>query len=340
MPKKSTNKNKPLNFVNAVNSDISDIFHMVNSDIFNILCQIINEIYNGAQLTQNEILQRFAYCSNAEKKTILNIIQAVFIFASSTNNKTAIAHLYVNSPIILPPTTEELIWLKYMLNNAEISFLLPAELRRKLKKRLANIPEQPKYLWKPIHNVGDNIVDTAYQKKLTIIWQALQEHKHLQYSINNQKLKSLIPHRLEYDAAAHVYRLIAWQEDSQRAVKLPIQQLNQLSISDINYDAKTTKLAFDSYLHTHRHTVEFRIKPQNNVVERAFALLAAYEKEAQYDEHSNTYHILMYYYSFDETEVIEQLLSLGSSVHILSSTPPNLRQTIINIWQQALAHYE
>ena len=62
-------------------------------------------------------------------------------------------------------------------------------------------------------------------------------------------------------------------------------------------------------------------------------MFASYDKEASYDEETDTYTIQFYYYDFDRHEVLRQILSLGSAATVLE--PADMREAIIERLQAA-----
>lgn len=62
--------------------------------------------------------------------------------------------------------------------------------------------------------------------------------------------------------------------------------------------------AFHQFLADRRQSVALRIERQNNAVERSFMMFASYDKEASYDEETDTYTIQLYYYDFDRCEIL------------------------------------
>jgi predicted DNA-binding transcriptional regulator YafY len=63
-----------------------------------------------------------------------------------------------------------------------------------------------------------------------------------------------------------------------------------------------------------------RIYPERNALERAMLQFAAYRKETEYDEPSNTYLCRVYYDPTEETELLIRVLSFGPTIKVLE--PP------------------
>ena len=92
-----------------------------------------------------------------------------------------------------------------------------------------------------------------------------------------------------------------------------------------------------AFLVARRRSVTLRLAPKNNAVERAFCLFAPYDKEAAFDEESGVYTLTVFYYDFDEQEMIGQILSLGSAARVLA--PEKMRQEIIAVLRDECSHF-
>ena len=101
------------------------------------------------------------------------------------------------------------------------------------------------------------------------------------------------PCRLEYDAAANCYDLIIWQADEARAIKMRVARLESVQCLDAPIPAGT-EASFQQFLASRRQSVTLRIERQNNAVERSFMMFASYDKEASYDEDTDTYTMQLY----------------------------------------------
>lgn len=228
----------------------------------------------------------------------------------------------------------ELIWLRAMLKDSGAAFLLPADLREKLLQKLAAIPEWPRETWQIVQEQGDD--RTALQARLATIWQALREKHQLAYANRDSRGKLhegiCSPCRLEYDAVANRFYLIIWQAEEARAIKMRVASLESVQCLDAPIPAGTEE-AFQQFLASRRQSAILRIERQNNAVERCFMMFASYDKEASYDEDSDTYTMQLYYYDFDRYEILQQILALGAAATVLA--PADMREAIIERLQAA-----
>lgn len=306
------------------------LFHEVHSELFLALCRTINAIAAGTRMTRADILQQLPNLDWGGLERANALIDTLFLFQPDGS-----ACLFLDNGIAARVTTAELVWLHAMLEDPGAAFLLPDNLREKLRQTLAAVPEWPREtIWQTVQEQGDD--RTALQGRLAIIWQALREKRQLAYANRDSRgqLHEGIcsPCRLEYDAAANCYYLIIWQPDEARAIKMRVARLASVQCLDAPIPAGTEE-AFHHFLADRRQSVTLRIERQNNAVERSFMMFASYDKEASYDEEADTYTIQLYYYDFDRREILQQILSLGAAATVL--VPADMREAIIERLQAA-----
>lgn len=299
------------------------LFHEVHSELFLALCRTINAIAAGTRMTRADILQQLPNLDWGGLERANALIDTLFLFQPDGS-----ACRFLDNGIAARVTTAELVWLRAMLEDPGAAFLLPDNLREKLRQTLAAVPEWPrKTIWQTVQEQGDD--RTALQGRLAIIWQALREKRQLAYANRDSRgqLHEGIcsPCRLEYDAAANCYYLIIWQPDEARAIKMRVARLASVQCLDAPIPAGTEE-AFHHFLADRRQSVTLRIK-------RSFMMFASYDKEASYDEEADTYTIQLYYYDFDRREILQQILSLGAAVTVLA--PADMREAIIERLQAA-----
>lgn len=306
------------------------LFHEIHSELFLALYHIINDIAAGARMTRADILQKLPNLDWGSLERANELLDTIFLF-----HPDGYACLFLDKHIAPRATTAELIWLRTMLDDEKAAFLLPSPLRKKLRTKLADIPRWPiDHIWQTLQEQGDDRI--ALQQRLAIIWQALREKRQLAYS--NRDAKGQLhegvcsPCRLEYDAAANRFYLIVWQREEARAIKMRVASLESIRCLEAPISAETES-AFQSFLSSRRKSVTLHIERQNNAVERSFMMFASYDKEASYDEETDTYTMQLYYYDFDRHEILQQILSLGAAATVLE--PDDMREAIIERLQAA-----
>lgn len=306
------------------------LFHEIHSELFLALCRVVNAIAQGEKLSRQNILQRLPVKDWQGQQRAEQLLDTIFVFGED-----GIARLFLAAPVPCRASLNELIWLKAMLQDKKAAFLLPTPLRAKLLKRLQDVPELDlSSIWQVIQERGD--VPEELQDKLAKIWHALQAHKQLGYTNRDRQGRlhqgTCFPCRLEYDAAGNRFHLIAWNAEERRALKMKLVNLQEVHCLQAVVPAHTEE-DFQQFLQEKRRSVTLRISRKNNAVERCFLLFAPYDKESIYDEDSDTYTMKVYYYDFDQQEVLQQIISLGAAATVLE--PEVMRNRIIERLQKA-----
>ena len=213
------------------------LFHEVHSELFLALCRIINAIAAGTRMTRADILQQLPNLDWGGLERANALIDTLFLFQPDGS-----ACLFLDNGIAARATAAELVWLRAMLDDPGAAFLLPDDLREKLRQTLAAVPEWPREtIWQTVQEQGDD--RTALQGRLATIWKALREKHQLAYA--NRDSSGQIhegicsPCRLEYDAAANCYYLIIWQPDEARAIKMRVARLASVQCLDAPIPAST-----------------------------------------------------------------------------------------------------
>ena len=298
------------------------LFDSTKNPIFRLLCRLVDEINFGAKLTRKEIKNRilalpeFIYAEAPEIEKEEKIIDALFDF-----DKNGYAKICVNQSINLSPNDSELSFLKTMLIDDEVNFLLPSDLRNKLAERLKNFSplynpaDWKKLRLKPVAEPEGKI----FSEILFVIVEALR--KNLKIISAGRKI---IPCRLEYDFFADRYYLIAWSEEKNIAEKFSIRSLEKILLTEEKISAEVEDKLKKFYAENSAE-ISLSVKNVRNAVERCFALFGAFDKEARFQD-DGAYFLKISYCKFDEGEILEKILSLGAAVTVLS--PQNIRKQI------------
>jgi hypothetical protein len=305
------------------------LFHDLHAELFHALVRIVNEIHAGAHLTHRDVLQRLQPLDPVDTSRQEELIDTMFSFSPSGE-----AQLFLDKPVHLPPTKAELRWLKTMLADEAAAFLLEDDLREKLLARLAKIRAYARDSWRVLRGTGDDA--RRVEKPLREFWRALAKGSMIFCrNVDGRGVcheSKAAPCRLEYDAAENRCRAIVWLVEESRAVKMNFSRIEEVRALEepVSHDVEEK---FRAFLAARRRSFTVRLASKNNAVERAFFLFAPYDKEAVFDEESGLYTLTVFYYDFDEQEMLEQILSLGSAAVVL--TPEAMRQKIIAVLRDA-----
>lgn len=319
------------------------LFNNENALLLHVLCRVINEICRGNRLSESEIQKRLDDAFPGEEFFTSGVEQEVIsaLFPSRYKDGNTPKPFY-EAPVPILPSDDERLWLKTMLLDENVAFLLPAALRKKLLTRLADTPDfSLAGVWEKRQAKGDNPAEEPLKGRLSLIWKALRENKKLRY-VNIDKSgtrhdNTLAPCRLEYDAAMNRFFLIVWDEEEHRAVKINIHRLETLEIANEPIPPDTEE-KFIGFLSARKSEVTFRLTDKKNThaFDRCYSLFSAYDKEACAEE-ENVYTIKVYFQDFDRREIIARLLSLGPAAIVLE--PEDIRAEIIERLKQAWEIY-
>ncbi|MBE6093947.1 MAG: WYL domain-containing protein [Schwartzia succinivorans] len=321
------------------------LFNNENALLLHILCRVVSEISNGKRLTESDIKKRLSDAFPGEAfftgETEQEVIDALFPSRYENVDSDKLKPFY-EAPVPSLPSDNERLWLKTMLLDESVAFLLPDELREKLLSRLADTPNfSLAGVWEKRQPKGDNPAEEPLRGKLALIWKALREKKKLRYAnidksgTRHEQIHS--PCRLEYDAAINRFFLIVWNEKERRAVKINIQRLEILELAEDPIPPDTEK-SFMDFLAKRKGEVVFRLvdKDGTDAFDRCYSLFSAYDKEACAEE-ENVYTIKVHFQDFDQQEIISRLLFLGSAVTVLE--PEDIKDEMIECLKQAWEYY-
>lgn len=306
---------------------MQSLFNEIKNPLFRTMCKIVNEIYAGKNLTRREIKKRiceipeFFYNESPDFEREEKIIDALFKF----DEKTGFAKICLDAPLTINFTDAEIIWLKTFLADEETAFLLPKNLREKLLERLQKFPAlYEKNIWRKLNfkpsKPREGII---FSENLSLILQALIEQK-----IISCAGKKIIPYRVEYDIFSDKYFLIAWSAEKSCIEKFAVADLPEiiLTTEKIPPDIEST---VKNFYEENAVKVSLLIKDRLNAVERCFALFGMYDKKARLQPDGN-YLLTITCLKFEETDILEKILSLGAAVTVQS--PAALRKKIISIF--------
>lgn len=232
----------------------------------------------------------------------------------------------------LPPGLPEQRWLKTMLNDDRVSFLLSPQLRQKLNERLQDVPLLNTDKYRIVFH--DDTTKEPLHTSLVHFRQSLQEQKQITLTLTDGKSLRCYPFRLDFNAING--RFSYWiSENGTDFQRIPVR-----NVTAITLEAKKIPdlhAAFEEFLQSQQKEVRLEVTFEQNAVERCFYLFSSYRKESQYDEQTKQYILNITYYAFDEKEVLNNILSLGNEALVLG--PEDIRQKVIDRLKAIVAAY-
>ena len=309
------------------------LFDDTKNSLFRLLCQIVDEICAGGKFTRKDILRRifalpeFIYLEAPEQAREEKIVDALFNF-----DRDGFAVVPVTKNFSLPPSDAEISWLRAVLADEEMNFLLPAAFRKKLLDCLKNFPPLfEKKSWRPLRAESNSGLGKKFPTILSVIVDALRLRRKV--FVDGQAVS---PCRLEYDLAANKYFLIAWLDAARTIKKMPVEALKAVELSgeQIPDDADERLKNFYS-----ANVAEVSLEVQNtrNAVERCFALFSSFDKKARLHDDGGCF-LTVSYSPLDEEEILEKILSLGAAVTVVA--PQSFRERLRQRFAEINALYE
>jgi predicted DNA-binding transcriptional regulator YafY len=115
--------------------------------------------------------------------------------------------------------------------------------------------------------------------------------------------------------------------DDKRPVKCIIKNMHDIEILKNQLVQSDKDILMSIMEKSIKEPLVLKVKDEDNALERAFYLFSFYEKEAIYHSSEKSHELKVYYYQFEEKEVIAKILALGKNVVVIS--PETIRTEIV-----------
>lgn len=169
------------------------------------------------------------------------------------------------------------------------------------------------------------VFDEGYIKKFRLLIQAIRQRQKISFvntNLHGTKIENLdrIPIKIEYSVLLRSFSLALWNVEEQRPFKVNLERIAQIRLTERISDTE-----YQSAMHMLKNKKEqtpilMRVHNKNNLFERISLFFSAYQKQTVRID-KNTAEISLFYYQFEEDEIIDGILSFGSSVQVLSPEP-------------------
>ena len=193
----------------------------------------------------------------------------------------------------------------------------------------------------------DELADKKVQKNIKIIMSAILNRNSIKCintkAVDYQNEEQIIyPYKLMYSPVTGKVQLLATKKDINRIILLNVIALENVS-EDHSHNLSDDEFA--DLLEAQKESEPIIIEIKNfdtkgkktNAVERFFMMFSNQNKKATYDEVTDTYKVELYYYKFDEYDIINKLLQLGPSVTVIS--PDKIIDKLIEKVSKAYKNY-
>ncbi|MCR5811208.1 MAG: WYL domain-containing protein [Lachnospiraceae bacterium] len=188
--------------------------------------------------------------------------------------------------------------------------------------------------------IPDNSVSDADQK-IKIIAEAIIQNRPILYDnikdgAYEYRNESAYPVKIEYSFLNDSFRISAYHPYENRFFMMTLDTIRNVRLGD--EERKDLQSEYKAFLNKNRKKVILDVEPSGHVIERCFRVFSYYERKAVYNRKDDFYRLEITYNSYDEAEIIRDILSLGSSVVVLE--PLKLRKKIRDRIIDACRKYE
>ena len=227
-------------------------------------------------------------------------------------------------------TSVERMFLKDLLTDRRINWMLPVDIQQSLEQALIEVPTTlPENAWAKKSLAIDRTADN--HRNHWLCTQAMMQQTTLSWD-TPEGVTTIIPCKLEYNTATNGFSLIGYQAMDETFHYYALDTLPTLTVGEapVEIDANTL---YKEYQETKRQTVIFSIYDLNNAIDRCFNAFCNYEIVGSEIE-PNTFTLTIEYLPFQEKDIVRILLSLGAAVRI--HQPSTLKDQIQTIYAKAI----
>lgn len=227
-------------------------------------------------------------------------------------------------------TSVERMFLKDLLTDRRINWMLPVDIQQSLEQALIEVPTTlPENAWAKKSLAIDRTADNYRNHWLCT--QAMMQQTTLSWD-TPEGVTTIIPCKLEYNTATNGFSLIGYQAMDETFHYYALDTLPTLTVGEapVEIDANTL---YKEYQETKRQTVIFSIYDLNNAIDRCFNAFCNYEIVGSEIE-PNTFTLTIEYLPFQEKDIVRILLSLGAAVR--THQPSTLKDQIQTIYAKAI----
>jgi len=227
-------------------------------------------------------------------------------------------------------------WLNGMIKEPIVQALLGEEIIKKLESALKNVTEGSNDTIEFTNKVRS---DSDYDlKKLVeyfyIILEGIIEEKPIKYTNvdkdgDEYKDQLALPIRIEFSLKDNKFRASFFSLSEERAILVNLHTLKSVKITE-NIKLEVTREDVLKILKQKKYCnvpITIELTDIRGAMERCFMSFSSYERSSRFVG-DNKYEIDIYYYTFEEADVIRKIMSLGPYVKIKS--PSRVKHIIID----------
>lgn len=300
-----------------------ELINIYNNCYLISLINVLNGITDGEKIDKYELNNRIADAVNDSQgyfsgKISDEIFEKCSLLFDISSNK--IFRSRFNVPIPTCFSVNERIYIKSMINSKYGKLFLSEKESEEIISCLGDVPDVSinDYLVSlpsRIYNYSDK-----YIINFRLLLTAIKENKEIIYSNKTResvyKNKRGYPIKIEYSALYDLFQLSLWSSEENRPVKINIHSMFDIDMTGNVWNEKKSPIEM---METKRcaEPIVIELNNDNNTFERANILFSMYNTETEKLE-NGTYRKKLYYYYFDESEIIHSILSFGPYVKVVS----------------------
>lgn len=237
--------------------------------------------------------------------------------------------LFPNLPSLVT-TIAERMFLKDLLSDNRINWMIPHTVSQQLAQALYDVPNTlPNHTWNN-RSLAIDETPKSYENHRRCT-EAMIQHTSISWTIEDNTI-TVVPCKMEYNGATNGYALIGYHLDDHTFGYYPLHTLPSVTVGinqiDIDIDAM-----YREYQETNQQTVTFSVYDINNVIDRCFNAFSNYDIVGS-ETDPNEFTLNVAYLPFQETDILRILLSLGAAVRV--HEPQTLKEKLDSIYKQAI----
>ena len=321
-----------------------ELFHEVRNSYFFHTILLISLLQNEEKMTKEQFYDNFrAIFKNKEDGILIpdyvdDILNNVFFY----NEKEKVIKLQteINStavPIRFLSCEKE--WLLTVLKDPRSTLLLNDKLKNSLSSILRDTADTISNAIeiRGLFNEADDVTNPVYINNFRTIVDAIQKNKIIYYcntgTPDTKKQYDAAPFAIEYSILEGKFRASLYSLKEKRPVKVNLARMYNLTVGETSPILREEMSnAIQEKRVKEPLTLKIKDESKNQIIERCFALFSAYNREGQYEEKDDSYILRVFYYTFDETEIIRKILMLGADVEVIGNK--NIREKLIKLFAQ------
>ncbi len=246
-----------------------------------------------------------------------------------------------------PPVLNiEMVYLKHILNDDRMHIFLDNLSIEKLKGLLKTYDDFQIGKYIEIKGKSESSCDYKKLNKVFLLFLKSRKEKRIikyNYVTRNGQIfeeNFMLPYKIEYSIRDDKFYLIYYSIEQNRMNKGIIENFHGMKLDSIyeDYELIWNNISYVIERQKVKYPIIIEVKDRKNAVERAFYLLSCFKKRAYYDKERNVHIIYIYYYEYDEAEIISRILSLGKNAKVIS--PENIKTKIIQRIKKAVNLYD